>query len=228
MFYDYIVQIPVLTKQENRVLVRKAQAGDKRSKDKLITHNLRIVLKAIKKFKGLMDDDDLFSEGVIGMIEAIKPYNPNGKEEFSTYAFLSIQWHVMRAIDNNSRLIRIPVNRKKSIEEYPQAVLNFDKPLQEHSANSFGNLMEDVQAENEFDEVEHRMMQKTLHDDLKSLFSHCHPSTIKCLLQFYSGISFSQIARGKGVSHQSINCTYRYGINTLSKYVDENLKEYLV
>ena len=62
---------PVLSKEESYILIDKAQSGDKSARDKIIEHNLRLVMMVVKSFKNTpYEFNDLLSYGIIGLINA--------------------------------------------------------------------------------------------------------------------------------------------------------------
>jgi len=76
--------------------------------EKLVLHNLRLVVKlAYKRRNRGLDVEDLISEGCIGLINASKQYSPT-KGRFTTIAWYKIIAAMNRAIENQSRTIRIP------------------------------------------------------------------------------------------------------------------------
>ena len=66
-----------LTKEEENVLVEKIKLGDENARNELIEHNLRLVAHVVKKFNNCGEADDLIGVGTIGLIKAIKSYNPD-------------------------------------------------------------------------------------------------------------------------------------------------------
>ena len=80
-------QLQVLDEEEKMELLRKAQSGDMKARDKLIEGNLRLVLSVVQRFSNRNENmDDLFQVGVIGLIKAIDNFNLDLDVRFSTYA----------------------------------------------------------------------------------------------------------------------------------------------
>ena len=87
----------VLTEKEKTELLKKAHAGDKAAREKLIKGNLRLVLSVLQRFSGRTDSpDDLFQVGVIGLIKAIDNFDTALDVRFSTYAVPMISGEVRR------------------------------------------------------------------------------------------------------------------------------------
>ena len=80
-------QLPVLKEEEKVNLLRETKAGNKASRDKLISGNLRLVLSVIQRFSNRGENpDDLFQVGCIGLIKSIDNFDINQNVKFSTYA----------------------------------------------------------------------------------------------------------------------------------------------
>ena len=72
-------KLPLLSDEEKRSLLLRAQAGDDRARDELIYGNLRLVLSIVGRFSGRKESlDDLFQVGCIGLIKAIDNFNTDG------------------------------------------------------------------------------------------------------------------------------------------------------
>ena len=110
----------VCTKEEWRVSIQKAQAGDKKEKDALVSENIGLVYMVIKRFYGRgCETEDLFQIGVIGLLKAIDKFDLDRELSFSTYAVPMIigeirrflrddgMIHVSRQIKENARKIAI-------------------------------------------------------------------------------------------------------------------------
>lgn len=80
--------IPLLTREEEIELSKRASRGDKRARDELVTHNLKLVLYLANalKSKTTIQLMDLVQEGNLGLIKAAQKYNLSRGVKFSTYA----------------------------------------------------------------------------------------------------------------------------------------------
>ncbi len=109
-YFREIRKIPVLSFDEEKDLVIKAQKGNEEARVKLIRSNLRLVVKIARKYERLgMSLPDLIEEGNIGLMKALNRFNIKLGYRFSTYASWWIRQHVIRALANQSRVVRIPV-----------------------------------------------------------------------------------------------------------------------
>ncbi len=87
-----------LSKEEEKALIEKVWEGDKDAREKLITHNLRLVSHIVKKFSGALEIDDLISIGTIGLIKAIDSFKPGKNAQLATYASRCIDNEILMAI----------------------------------------------------------------------------------------------------------------------------------
>lgn len=124
LYLKAIKDIPLLTSEEEKFLARKIKRNDAKARRKMIQSNLRLVINIAKRYSKLgVPMMDLIEEGNLGLIKAVKKYNPNKGYRFSTYAAWWIKQYITRAIANQGKTIRIPVymteiiNRWKRITE---------------------------------------------------------------------------------------------------------------
>lgn len=124
LYLRAIKDIPLLTSEQEKSIARKIKKGNSRARKKMIQSNLRLVINIAKRYSKLgVPMMDLIEEGNLGLIKAVKKYNPNKGYRFSTYAAWWIKQYITRAIANQGKTIRIPVymteiiNRWKRITE---------------------------------------------------------------------------------------------------------------
>ena len=85
-----------LEAEEERILLEESLKGSLQARDKLIEHNLRLVVYIAKRFENTgMELEDLISVGAIGLIKAIKTYNFEKKIKLATYASRCIENEIL-------------------------------------------------------------------------------------------------------------------------------------
>lgn len=116
MYLKEINRIPLLTREQEDEISRKAVKGDKEAQSKLIQANLRFVVNVAKKYQNQgLPLDDLINEGNIGLINAIEKFDPDKGYHFISYAVWWIRQAILKAICEKSRMIRLPLNRSNEL-----------------------------------------------------------------------------------------------------------------
>jgi RNA polymerase primary sigma factor len=111
LFLNEAGRYKLLTADEEVVLAKKIERGDKRAKDLMINSNLRLVVSIAKRYQGHgLSLLDLIQEGIIGLIRAVEKFDWRRGYKFSTYATWWIRQAVQRGVANKARTIRIPVH----------------------------------------------------------------------------------------------------------------------
>src|SRR5215216_8033676 len=110
----YVRQIgdgPLLTREEERELARRKDAGDEAAKRKLIESNLRLVMSITRHYtRAGVPLLDLIQEGNLGLIRAVEKFDYRMGYKLSTYATWWIRQAVTRALAEQGRTIRLPVH----------------------------------------------------------------------------------------------------------------------
>lgn len=109
---------PPLSKEDEEALVTKSNNGDIEARNKLIEHNLRLVVFLAKKYDNTMYDlEDLVSIGTIGLIKGVKTYKLDKNIKLATYA--------SRCIDNEI-LMFLRKNKRRKVEISFEDSINLD------------------------------------------------------------------------------------------------------
>ncbi len=92
-----------LSKEDENAYIERARSGDKEAKDKLITHNMRLVAHIVKKYSGSAETDDLISVGSIGLIKAINNFSPDKGNSLATFASRCIENEILMLLRSNKK-----------------------------------------------------------------------------------------------------------------------------
>ena len=116
LYLNEIGAKPLLTPEDELATARRVRAGDFQARQKMIEHNLRLVVNIAKHYlnRGI-PLLDLVEEGNLGLIHALDKFDPERGFRFSTYATWWIRQNIERGIMNQSRTIRLPVHVVKEI-----------------------------------------------------------------------------------------------------------------
>ncbi|NQV86376.1 MAG: sigma-70 family RNA polymerase sigma factor [Woeseiaceae bacterium] len=115
-YLDEIRIAPLLSADEEKHVGRLAQLGDETARQRMIESNLRLVVNISRRYlnRGL-PLLDLIEEGNLGLIHAVKKFDPERGFRFSTYATWWIRQNIERAIMNQSRTVRLPIHIIKDL-----------------------------------------------------------------------------------------------------------------
>ncbi len=110
-YMQEIGKTPLLTPKEEIELAARIKKGDKEARDRMISANLRLVVKIAHDYNNFgLPLLDLISEGNIGLIKAVERFDPSKGGKLSTYAAWWIKQAIKRALANQSKTIRLPVH----------------------------------------------------------------------------------------------------------------------
>ena len=150
--YDaFIRSMPLLTAEEEVELGRRVKNGDKNAENTLVERNLRLVKNIARKYVGCgLDYDDLVQSGNMGLMTAVRKFDPEKGFRFSTYATWWITQGITREIGNSGRSIRIPVHVGEKLVKFKRMSAEFRgehgrDPTPEEIAENFGMSVKTVE-----------------------------------------------------------------------------------
>lgn len=158
LYLDGIGQSPLLTAEQEVSYARSALQGDCSARNSMIESNLRLVVSIAKRYQNRgLPLLDLIEEGNLGLIHAVKKFDPERGFRFSTYATWWIRQAVERGIMNSARVVRLPVHVNKELNTYLKATRTLTQqqgaaPSLEKIAQHLDQPLTYVQKMHEFNE----------------------------------------------------------------------------
>lgn len=112
-YFNEISSFSILSAEEEVELAERRNAGDKEALQKLITHNLRFAVSVAKQYQNQgLTLADLVNEANIGLIKAAERFDQTRGFKFISYAVWWIRQHIIQAIAEQARIVRIPINQE--------------------------------------------------------------------------------------------------------------------
>jgi len=153
-YFNEISKEELLTPQEEVDLARRIKQGDQRALEKLVRANLRFVVSVAKQYHhGSMPLNDLINEGNVGLIKAAKMFDETKGFKFISYAVWWIRQSIMEALNEHSRIVRIPSNKIGELSKISQAMSRIEQkferePTHDELAEHLGVKVEDIKSAN--------------------------------------------------------------------------------
>jgi RNA polymerase primary sigma factor len=134
----------LITADEEAKLAVRIREGDQAALDKLTKANLRFVVSVAKQYQGKgLSLPDLINEGNLGLIKAAKRFDETRGFKFISYAVWWIRQSIMQATAENSRIVRLPLNRIGALNKISKASSKLEQEYQrEPSAGELSKVME--------------------------------------------------------------------------------------
>jgi RNA polymerase primary sigma factor len=125
-YLNDIGKIPMLTPEDEAALARRIKQGDQNALDKLTRANLRFVVSVSKQYQNQgLSLSDLINEGNVGLMKAARRFDETKGFKFISYAVWWIRQSILQAIVENSRIVRMPLNKVGSYNKVNEAFISF-------------------------------------------------------------------------------------------------------
>jgi RNA polymerase primary sigma factor len=142
---------PLIDKEEEVRLAEQIRAGDRESLDKLVRSNLRFVVSVAKKYQNQgVPLSDLINEGNLGLIRAAHKFDETKGIKFISYAVWWIRQAILQALAEQSRIVRVPLNRAGALHRIGRRSSNLlqelgREPTAEEIAEELDLSLEEVE-----------------------------------------------------------------------------------
>lgn len=150
LYLSEIGQYKILTREEEYELAVRSRNGDKEARNKLVEHNLRLVIPVAKRYASQeVSLQDLVLAGNEGLMAAARRFDPTLGYKFSTYATWWIRQSLQKCIIEAGRTVKIPTNIYEYIIKFKKTMAiyfqeNGEYPTNEYLAETFGLTIERV------------------------------------------------------------------------------------
>jgi len=178
----------LISREEEMNLIRKAQAGDNRAMEKLISAHVKFAIKEAGKFEGHgIEKADLVSEACLGMIVAAKKFDVTRNIRFITYAVWWIRDSIQRAIWSGGSLIHLPKSKANDplLNEKFGRVVSMDKIIGDDSDGvTLGDIMRCEEVCDTEEEAVSNLCSDQVAESMETL-----PSVERLILKMHFGIN---------------------------------------
>jgi RNA polymerase primary sigma factor len=144
-----IGKVELLTADEEVILAQKIKSGDKEALEKLTKANLRFVVSVSKQYQNQgLSLPDLINEGNLGLIKAAQRFDETRGFKFISYAVWWIRQSILQALAEQSRIVRLPLNKIGSINKINKAYAKLEQEHErEPNADEIANMLEIPESE---------------------------------------------------------------------------------
>ncbi len=130
-YLQEIGRYDLISVEEEVELAQRIRKGDQSAIEKLTRANLRFVVSVAKQYQNQgLSLPDLINEGNLGLIKAAEKFDETRGFKFISYAVWWIRQSIMQAINEQSRIVRLPLNQVSSLSKYRKAVAQFEQQFQ--------------------------------------------------------------------------------------------------
>lgn len=198
-----------LDKDEEYDLFQKSALGDKSSIEKLVNHNMRLVVHVTKRYSGSVDQEELISIGSAGLLKAVKTYRVEKGTQFSTYAAKCIDNEILMFLRSN----------KKNL-----ANVSLFQPIGHDKEGNEITLMEALKDDDYL--VSKKIEQKDLQDEIKKIMETSLSAREYSIIVSRFGL-FGHTKQAQRELAKKLNISRSY-ISRIEKKAKQKMRDYIL
>jgi RNA polymerase primary sigma factor len=179
-YLQEIGKVDLLTADEEIELAKKIKSGDSTALERLTKANLRFVVSVAKQYQNQgLSLGDLINEGNLGLIKAGKRFDETRGFKFISYAVWWIRQSILQALAEQSRIVRLPLNRVGALNKIGKAYSNLEQEFErEPSANELA-----IELEMDVKEVADTLQISGRHLSVDAPFAHGEENSLLDVIQ---------------------------------------------
>lgn len=179
-YLQEIGRVELITAEEEVELAKRIKKGDQVALEKLVNANLRFVVSVAKQYQNQgLTLNDLINEGNVGLVKAAQKFDETRGFKFISYAVWWIRQSIMQALAEQSRLVRLPLNKVGSLSKIRKALIQLEQEFdREPSIEELANYLDISQRE-----VEQTLKLSSRHTSLDAPLIEGESSSLSDVLQ---------------------------------------------
>jgi RNA polymerase primary sigma factor len=149
-YFKEVRKSQLISPEEEVILAKRIQKGDSKAIEELVKANLKFVISIAKDYQGQgLSLSDLISEGNLGLVKAATRYDHTRGFRFISYAVWWIKEAILKSLNDNARMIRLPANMIKKLSDLKKDIDRFEfenerEPVYGDLIDDNGNFIDDV------------------------------------------------------------------------------------
>lgn len=143
-YLQEIGKVDLVTAEEEVTLAQRIKQGNQEALEKLVKANLRFVVSVAKQYQhNGLSLNDLINEGNVGLVKAAQKFDETKGFKFISYAVWWIRQSIMQALAEQSRLVRLPLNKVGSLSKINKAFSELEQQFErEPTADELAECLE--------------------------------------------------------------------------------------
>lgn len=164
-YFNEISNYPMVSAEEEVELAAGINKGDSEALEKLVLANLRFVISVAKQYQNQgLSLSDLVNEGNIGLVKAARLFDASRGFKFISYAVWWIRQSIVQAISEQTRIVRLPLNRMAAINKIKKAVPYLEQVLEREPTDD--EIASFLEVKNENVETANRIKNRQISFDM--------------------------------------------------------------